>query len=291
MFAFQFRNTSCNYDRSTRNLQLGGGYETTFDVSKKLQEVIQGIHSSDMYQRSVTQNLWMHAKTWGDVIQLYVEFLKGNIPWSPLHLGELTLDVKEQSIQDLIEVNQLGFVTVDSQPGICERWTNPQTQLSGEEEQRQYIDGYLEEKYYQELVNHLNIPEITIIVANANQDCLYKNDSWKSWSNTHGDYDIEDFLGQKYSDDIPLTLAKIDNTEKWILGTRSKGNECMWRDSPLGIFEKLPQLADLDLWIKENIVHIQLIAQPFCQPNFITSKLLEAMRKITKNNQTTQTQL
>lgn len=90
---------------------------------------------------SVMRAVWTAAPpiTWYRVMRLYTLFLEGTIPASPTHAGPLTLDVQEASVKTLIDINRLGFVTMDSQPGVCQSFAH--NNVSGVEVQREYIQG------------------------------------------------------------------------------------------------------------------------------------------------------
>lgn len=94
----------------------------------------------------ITFNVWQGhpdwpTLDWGFAMVNYRLFLMGVVPHSPTHAGELTSDVQSQTVRNLIDVNRLGFISVDSQPGVCDTFRQLQTNKPGLELQREYIEG------------------------------------------------------------------------------------------------------------------------------------------------------
>lgn len=120
----------------------------------------------EKYSRIATA-VWTAAlpTSWYHVMRLYTLFLEGKIPASPTHQGPLTLDVQNASVKTLLDINRLGFVTIDSQPGVCESFDV--RGVRGIEVQREYIQGSFPAKYSKLLFDKLvqvagNYIEITV---------------------------------------------------------------------------------------------------------------------------------
>ncbi len=66
----------------------------------------------------ITTPLFLEAVEWDDVRAFYYLFIQGLLPSVPTHGGPLLLD-SQAEIKVLSDVNKLGALTVDSQPGVC----------------------------------------------------------------------------------------------------------------------------------------------------------------------------
>ena len=129
----------------------------------------------------LTYKVWCHSDphTWGEIAQLYVAFLQSKIPFTPIHQGSIYGDVRDAGVLPLlILINKLGFVTVNSQPGVA---TTGKSFITGEkyiEIQREYIEGLFLIKYSRKLFDRL--VEIlgsnaAIIVSNSKNKLIMKH--------------------------------------------------------------------------------------------------------------------
>jgi hypothetical protein len=76
------------------------------------------------------RRLWAKARSFDDLCNLTVRFLKRELPLTPTHYGPV--DPETTTIAPaLIDLNRRGFLTVCSQPGVAE----------GSFAQRAYVDG------------------------------------------------------------------------------------------------------------------------------------------------------
>jgi hypothetical protein len=97
------------------------------------------------------------CKTAEDVQNAMILFLKGEISGHPNHPAPLYNDCKGTFQENLIEINRLGFITEDSQPGHYNSYEPENTSPYG----RGYINGYLPlklfSKFYNEMIKHEKI--------------------------------------------------------------------------------------------------------------------------------------
>lgn len=91
-----------------------------------------------------------NAKTFYDVLQLYIEYLDGKSNEVPTYHGKLNPDTFEQ-LQQIRQLNNLGFLTLDSQNGLIE--DSPDTIKL----QRSYIKGLMPTFIVNELVDKFNL--------------------------------------------------------------------------------------------------------------------------------------
>lgn len=91
------------------------------------------------------------AKTYADLIAANVLFLEGTLRQSPYHYGPIDKET-EPILQDLIKLNKLGFITVQSQPAGSEvGFVNKIWYVHGEQmgnwwyasEKKPFVEGYL----------------------------------------------------------------------------------------------------------------------------------------------------
>ena len=85
-------------------------------------------------------------ETFEDMSQHMIRFLKGEIPESPCHMGELEDETKPY-VAPLVAMNVLGFVTMCSQPGLRKR----------ELLQRSYVVGLAREEVAMRLYDVVNL--------------------------------------------------------------------------------------------------------------------------------------
>jgi hypothetical protein len=92
-----------------------------------------------------------NAKTYKDVVAANVLFLEGKLSRSPYHYGPIDEETVP-IVNDLIRLNQCGFITVQSQPAtsevgfITKKWYVHGQQMGNwwhATEQRPFVEGYL----------------------------------------------------------------------------------------------------------------------------------------------------
>ena len=74
---------------------------------------------------------WSEVRTFEELCEVNIRFLRGELPESPCHFGPPDPETSEIR-EALIELNRRGFLTTDSQPGILS---------SPHERQRAYVTG------------------------------------------------------------------------------------------------------------------------------------------------------
>lgn len=214
----------------------------------------------------IVSDLWHEApfkKDWEFAMVMYELFIDGIIPGSPTHGAPLTEDVGKETRDTFRRIIQLGFISVDSQPGLCERFSH--NGISGEEVQREYIRGNYPIKYAQQLfINLLNI--------------MY-GDAYIAVNGPYSNYFVRNVVFEKFhsqleygrfgKERIPLTVAKLDTDDKWYLDTAGS------RDHQ---FEEITTYPDMGYLDQEAFTFI-IIAKEFCTKGKITKLLLEALEK------------
>lgn len=188
----------------------------------------------------LTYKVWVHSDphTWGEIAQLYVAFLQSKIPFTPIQLGSIYNDVRDAGVLPLlILINKLGFVTVNSQPGVA---TTGKSFITGEkyiEIQREYIEGLFLIKYSHKLFDrlvHILGSNAAVVVSNSKYKLVMKHvpDSMVNdidFRRAVGFVDIhqcdegtacEDYGIDGYKNRIPVTASAVFNKdtkeyEKW----------------------------------------------------------------------------
>ena len=69
----------------------------------------------------ITRPLFALAKDYDDIVALYTMFVRGTLPTHPTHGGPLNLDSQTQIIQLETINGKFKCITVDGQPGICNK--------------------------------------------------------------------------------------------------------------------------------------------------------------------------
>jgi hypothetical protein len=140
------------------------------------------------------------AEIWLDVVQLYFDFLNGKIKEVPTYSGPLEDDTINQ-LNDLRELNSLGFLTIDSQDGLDKYETIKENEktIKIHTQQRAYVTGIMPkifaDKLRYELRTSSNILFMTCDFKSCNEDRKTEKIC----------YDMA------YS--IPLTIETVDNDE------------------------------------------------------------------------------
>ena len=79
--------------------------------------------------------------------------------------------IDKQAFEQLAKMNELGFITNDSQSGECERWNYEGK--SGMNKERAYVAGFMEKSKAQKFANELNhISDFLGIVLSPTRDII-----------------------------------------------------------------------------------------------------------------------
>lgn len=218
----------------------------------------------------IMRDVWEHYlskdPSWDMVTHLYIKFLEGIIPATPLHLGPLLADTNDVGIRQLIKMNRLGFITVDSQPGLCEDFVNPMNGKSGKERQRQYISGFILGDLYENFVEKMEKNEDIGFIA-VDSDGKYIKRHLPEW--------VPD------ADSIPVTVSKFDKDREWTNESwvRVENFDYFPEKDGYGPFylSDFPDFEELHQWIAENTFYITLFAREFCQPNVMNDSIMNAL--------------
>src|SRR5437867_263102 len=82
------------------------------------------------------ENGFYNAKSFYDILHLYIDYLDGKTDEVPTHFGKLNEDTIKQ-LQPIRELNVFGLLTTDSQNGLINEGKNLTTY------QRSYITGLM----------------------------------------------------------------------------------------------------------------------------------------------------
>jgi hypothetical protein len=103
----------------------------------------------DALGKTDPKKLFSMARTFDDLIELNVAFLRGRIIQTPYHLAPIDQETIPL-VKDLVDLHLQGRVlTLQGQPGICEQgdW--------GFSEQRPYLCGFVDEATLTKILRHL----------------------------------------------------------------------------------------------------------------------------------------
>jgi hypothetical protein len=110
--------------------------------------------------------IWKSIKTLQEMFYCNIAFIKGHIAESFYHYGELEIDSK-LLIDDLVKLHHYGIFTVNGQGSVIESkkfinktWKNVHNKECGNWyvsiEQKPFLCGFIEIKYFDELLKYLN---------------------------------------------------------------------------------------------------------------------------------------
>jgi hypothetical protein len=104
---------------------------------------------------------WNNINSIAEYRTTMLDFLNGKINVSNNHYGKL--DIESELIKDkLIRINRLGFITTGSQPGYLDKYYR----------QREYIDGLIEKKIFNNFLEKLNNNGIKYITTENCMKCF-----------------------------------------------------------------------------------------------------------------------
>lgn len=117
-------------------------------------------------------DLW-DVDTFDELQDLMLDFLNGDLETTPWHLGPVD-DETNLIIYKLKTINDLGFVTTDSQPGICQEITSPEGK-KWNERQRGYITGFMEKGKFKKFVKKIMNCDV-MIIENGNPPKIHSRE-------------------------------------------------------------------------------------------------------------------
>lgn len=119
------------------------------------------------------RNIYGGVKTFGDMLEINVKFLKGEIPlsfsvWDPIDSETIPL------LGDLIKLNTYGFLTTEGQPRSALAHDDPQNKNKPSLTiQRSYLCGFFPIKYLKLLIRFLK--EKKLYYTYSDMDSVYHN--------------------------------------------------------------------------------------------------------------------
>lgn len=175
--------------------------------------------SDDIWKLSrITEELWPPQAApvrYGTLLLMNELFLRGQLPASPSHAGAITGDVASQSLRTLLDINRLGFYTIDSQPGTCEPTKHAQTGEDGFEIQREYILGLYPVTLWKALFCKLMEHDVNIYVYSGQNRMLARYESDASLEPVYAALPFDDAQG-----DLVLTAGRLASNPQWSVDTR-----------------------------------------------------------------------
>lgn len=125
-------------------------------------------------KREQDQQLWKDVKSYKRLVQLNVQFLQGKIS-SPYHgdkLDEETLPL----VKDFVQVNKLGLLTYDSQPGGSFTRYDRRLKTFVNWEQKFYVNGLFPKRSLKKLVDFIATrPDLMMIAVDGARNVLFDN--------------------------------------------------------------------------------------------------------------------
>jgi hypothetical protein len=176
------------------------------------------------------------VKTFQDLIDLNIRFIKGELPGTPYHYAALSMDSQE-SKELLIKINELGFLSMDSQGPKPEE----------KHQQKTYISGFMKASLSKPFIKFIKkYPKVLYFISFKSQDIKTNIRNWKE------DYD-NGFIS-------PLTRKRtIDSDWNNISMTPFKN---VYYDELNG-FEKFGNI--MYIFDQEDYVYINLQMKSFCK--------------------------
>ena len=194
----------------------------------------------------VWRNYLKEEPSWESLNFLYIQFLKGNLNRSLTHFGPLVDDTIEHGTDTLIEINQLGFISVDSQPGAISsgEW--------GIEKQRNYIVGYILEENINKIEKEFGGSNFYVSIRDNNNEIIFINSL--KWT-------------LPYTNSLPLTIDE---------------NDKIWTSLPLNkpkVFDLLSLQDHKELYkdLLNKTFYCEIVAKEYGKVNCIYSKLIKAL--------------
>lgn len=140
-------------------------------MDKRLLARYQADYDSSIKKASQTQrdtqkeykyayDIFMHAETYQDLLDLNMAFLDGKVHFTPFHCGPIETETQVLRIK-LLEINANGFMSVEGQP--CVKPTQPtqptpDTRQPTDEGQLSYIIGFMQKEKFSKFKTFFNNP-------------------------------------------------------------------------------------------------------------------------------------
>ena len=226
---------------------------------KDIKRLKRWAFSGQDWAASVVRNIgtrpalnWENATTFKELCTLMQSFLKGELPSNPWYGAPVILDESMPDLDALLQINEHGFMTTDSQPGVC-----------GEnEQQRAYLNGWLRNDILDAFLTKLD----STIVAIVNQAHVWR--AGKRWTNAaRWMSGIPDFFPPR-KNYISLTKIRQNKDAEWIYMTNHNF------DSE---YIDTAQLPSVDAILEREAVFVVLISIERCKPYDLVNAALRAL--------------
>lgn len=238
--------------------------------------------------KKVSEPVFRSIVDWDGLRAMDILFLEGLLPSSPSHDGPLYIDSQTQKRKYQVLV-QLGFLTLDSQPGMCSR----------DEFQRAYINGFISTRKtnVDKLIKRLDKAGLLYSIGypdGTNMHNFYRfignmeqaRDVLEPPSDTYvtsaGYYPLSsrNYIDSSDGRKIPLTVAWYEDKDldgrAWYLSTAVKEN---WftKEFDSTWYNVIEQTNPID----EPIAHLAVIHPEFCTTD-LADKLIHVFSKLSK---------
>ena len=175
----------------------------------------------------ISQRAFSTARTFRDIIDRYLLYFEGKIPYLPTYFGELDPDTMAQ-LDMFKRINSLGLLTVNSQDGLIEDERNYEVidNRTGEKiiyeriitKQRAYIDGYIEARIYEQFQKFISDTELLIfgVPVGTNKGVEFKREPYinvtseETWIN--GEYQYRPYTNLH----VCSTGDEWDDIMEWV---------------------------------------------------------------------------
>lgn len=237
--------------------------------------------SDSMYRK----DLWTYVKNYADLIEANVLFLSGKIDGSPGHDGPVDEETVPM-LDKLIQINKLGFVTIESQPGKCDtefsEYAQNQQKKRGNIDgkgmvstrQRGYIMGMFPVKHTQDLIN--------AVYAIQAENILFYVDEM-----ARGGFRVKIYIGNTILE--PENFDLLGNS---VILTEERLDEEEWQPSTKLPFRKTPGISRSTLaefrsyldsdtmnFIRDNFNVVEIVRMEKCKTD-LDDILLQALKNI-----------
>jgi hypothetical protein len=110
-------------------------------------------YAAEVRQRKRARYLWSEADTYARLCELMAQFVQGELPLSPGHMGPTNPETNEIAYA-LAHANRQGFLTISSQPGCIEPLVNDDgspAECGADYRQRASVEGHANSEMHERL--------------------------------------------------------------------------------------------------------------------------------------------